>query len=464
MGEADPAAGVDEPVIILTGARCGSTLLRMLLDAHPDLACPPETNVVKACAQLGAIFSLVSEGSPASGDLVAAKVQAVFSAVFADYLARRGKRRWCDKSLGTAPVAEWFAGLYPKAKFICLYRHCMDVVYSGLQASPWGLLGYGFEQYAGRLGGNNVSALAAYWAEHTSRIMQFQRENQDRCFQLHYERLVSEPERTTAEIFAFLGAEEVPGITRWCLAASQGGTPLPHSLGPGDHKIRATSKITAGSVGQGIRVPVDLIPAPQLKAINLLLGELGYTLVDDAWRASPCPPDLLTTGGAAGAGGPAGDNGAAGAGGPAGAGEDGTLGDELMRTVLANIGEYISSRVTASFRLGQPSTVDGWQRFGLVAYHADGLRLARGWQVDIAEQSVNEVAEVDAEWLVTGDIETWLGVLAGRANMASCLRNGTLRYIGRRDAAAQGMNGALAAAAETERRLTKARELLGLAE
>ena len=446
MGEADPVAGVDEPVIILTAARCGSTLLRMLLDAHPDLACPPETNVVKVCAQFGAIFSLVSDGSAACGDLVAAKVRDAFSAVFADYLARRGKRRWCDKSLGTAPVAEWLADLYPKAKFICLYRHCMDVIYSGLQASPWGLLGYGFEQYAGRLGGNNVSALAAYWAEHTSRIRQFERENHSRCFQLHYERLVTEPERTTAEIFAFLGVEEVPGITQWCLAAGQGGTPAPHSLGPGDHKIRATSKITAGSVGQGIRVPVDLIPAPQLKAINLLLAELGYTQVDDAWRASPYPPDLLT------------------AAGPAGAGQDGTLGDELMRTVLANLGEYISSRITASFRFGQPSTLDGWQRFGLVAYHADGHRLARSWQVDIAERSVREVAETDAEWLVTGDVETWLGVLAGRANMASCLRNGTLRYIGRRDAVAPGTNGALAAAAEAERRLSTARELLGLAE
>jgi hypothetical protein len=146
-----------------------------------------------------------------------------------------------------------------------------------------------------------------------------------------------------------------------------------------------------------------------------------------------------------------------------------------MRTVLANIGEYIGARITASFRLGLPSPPigdsNGCTRFGLVAYHADGQRLARGWQVDIGERSVSEInlgdgARIDADWLVTGDVETWLGVLAGRANMASCLRNGALRYVGMRNQESDldgGPNAALAAAMETERRLTTARELLGLA-
>jgi hypothetical protein len=465
-------SSLDEPVIVLTAARCGSTLLRSLLDAHPDLACPPETNVVKVCAQLAAIFSLVDGSSPASdGRLPTAadgKIRDAFAAVFADYLARRGKRRWCDKSLGTAPVADWFAGLYPRAKFICLYRHCIDVIHSGLEASPWGLMGYGFEQFAGRVGGNNVSALAAYWADHTSRILQFERAHGGRCVRVHYERLVGEPERTAAEIFTFLGVEQVPGISELCFATAHEEASRPGLLGPGDHKIRATTGITAGSVGRGVRIPVELIPPAQLKAVNLLLAELGYTQLDEAWRASPCPPPLLAEDGTAGAASP----------GPAGAQPDGqphSFGDEIMRTVLANIGEYIAARIIASFRQGLPSVLigdsSGGTRFGLVAYHADGQRLARGWQVNIGERSVSEVsigdgARIDADWLVTGDVETWLGVLAGRANMASCLRNGALRYVGTRDREPDpdGVpNAALTAAMETERRLTTARELLGLA-
>jgi hypothetical protein len=475
-GSGVSASSLDEPVIVLTAARCGSTLLRLLLDAHPDLACPPETNVVKVCAQLAAIFSLVDGSTPAphAADIPGiaptaadSRIREVFAAAFADYLARRGKRRWCDKSLGTAPVAEWFVGLYPRAKFICLYRHCMDVIHSGLEASPWGLMGYGFEQFAGRLGGNNVSALAAYWAEHTSRILQFERAHVGRCLRVHYERLVGEPESIAADIFTFLGVEQVPGITELCFATAHDEASRPSMLGPGDHKIRATRGITADSVGRGVRIPAELIPPPQLKAVNLLLAELGYTQVDDAWRASPCPPVLLAHDGPAGAAssGPVSEADT----------QPRSFSDEIMRTVLANIGEYIGARITASFRLGLPSPPigdsNGCTRFGLVAYHADGQRLARGWQVDIGERSVSEInlgdgARIDADWLVTGDVETWLGVLAGRANMASCLRNGALRYVGMRNQESDldgGPNAALAAAMETERRLTTARELLGLA-
>jgi hypothetical protein len=447
-------SSLDEPVIVLTAARCGSTLLRTVLDAHPDLACPPETNLVKVAAQLTAIFHLVGGADSPGGSTtpVDDRIRDIFAAVFAEYLTRRGKRRWCDKSLGTTPVAEWFAGLYPKAKFICLYRHCMDVVHSGLDASPWGLTGYGFEQFAGRPGGNNVSALAAYWADHTSRILRFERANDDRCYRVYYEVLATEPERTAAGIFAFLGVEQVPGITELCFGAAQAAASQ-GIMGPGDHKIRATTKISAASVGRGVRIPVELIPAPQLEAVNLLLAQLGYTQVDEAWRASPCPPVLL-------AAVPA----------PRGGG-DGSFGDEVMRTVLANIGEYITGRITASFRLGMPSPLGSGQTFGLVAYHPESNGLARGWQVDVGERSVSEVnvadgTRIEADWLVTGDVETWLGVLAGRANMASCMRNGALRYIGTPDhqpGAASGPNAALAAAMEEERHLTTARELLGLA-
>jgi Sulfotransferase family len=39
------SADVAAPVFVLCMGRSGSTLLRFLLDAHPDLACPPETSL-----------------------------------------------------------------------------------------------------------------------------------------------------------------------------------------------------------------------------------------------------------------------------------------------------------------------------------------------------------------------------------------------------------------------------------
>jgi protein-tyrosine sulfotransferase len=458
---------LDEPVIVLTAARCGSTLLRLLLDAHPDLACPAETNIIKLCAQLAGVFKVTGQEDASGDDAPSAalrkRISGTVDEVFAGYLADRGKRRWCDKSIGTAPVADWFAGVYPKARFICLYRHCLDVIHSGLEASPWGLLGYGFEQFAGTRGGNNVSALAAYWIEHTSRILEFEQSHPERCLRVHYERLVADPERAAERIFGFLGAANVPGISWRCFS---GGTADAAVTGPGDHKIRATSKITADSVGSGIRIPAEMIPAPQLAFVNRLLGDLGYTPVDSAWRTSACPPVLLA-GESAQADGGARD------------GQPESFGDDVVLAVLDSIGEVFRSHVGAGLRLGVPSVSQGGagqhgadqRRFGLVAYHPDAHRLARGWLVDLHKRSITEIAgfdggPVDADWLLTGDVETWLGVLSGRSNMASCLRLGALRYIGLDEAeqpAAATAEDQMTRAAQTERRLAVARELLGLA-
>ena len=57
---ADPSA---DPVFVICAGRSGSTLLRFLLDAHPDLACPPETRLPAMCAQIATVW-LQLAGSP----------------------------------------------------------------------------------------------------------------------------------------------------------------------------------------------------------------------------------------------------------------------------------------------------------------------------------------------------------------------------------------------------------------
>ena len=137
-GAAAKPESCQSPVFILTASRSGSTLLRFILDSHPDLACPPETSITGTCVQLvrtwdilenaGAdVFTPVTKQTAPSPDTLAAVRDAV-DRVYGRYLRGRGKRRWCDKSLDTHLHAELMTMLYPEAKFICLYRHAMDVV------------------------------------------------------------------------------------------------------------------------------------------------------------------------------------------------------------------------------------------------------------------------------------------------------------------------------------------------
>jgi hypothetical protein len=277
----------DDPIFVLTSSRSGSTLLRLILDTHPDLACPPETNITGAALHLLRSWSVLELGSsseravPTSTPMPVSVIEAVrhtLDLAFGRYLERRGKTRWCDKSLETPMYSSIIRVLYPKARFLCLYRHCMDVIASGIEMCPWGLNGFGFSSYAAQHPGNSVEAIAAYWADSSNLILKYERDNSDHCYRLRYEDLVTDPESTIAGVFSFLGVAQDPGITRRCFE-------VPHDEhGPGDEKVWFTKNISSSSVGAGRRVPASLISSRTLDSVNRLLTDLGYPIVSDAWN------------------------------------------------------------------------------------------------------------------------------------------------------------------------------------
>jgi protein-tyrosine sulfotransferase len=122
---------------MLRMSRSGFTLLRFLLDAHPDLACPPETSLSALCGQPVAVWSLI-EGAPLSGtrgdtppevpDAAVVGIRHTVDLMTGSYL----ERRFCDKSLGSDQFASPLVRAWPDAKFLCLYRHPMDMTRSDL--------------------------------------------------------------------------------------------------------------------------------------------------------------------------------------------------------------------------------------------------------------------------------------------------------------------------------------------
>jgi hypothetical protein len=289
---------------VLTVARSGSTLLRFILDAHPDLCCPPETGVAAACSRLAHVW-MVTEGVrsasiPAAlneGQLSARAVAAIRAAVedpLTGYAAARGAARWCDKSLDGVLWADVAAGIWPEAQFICLYRHAMDMIASGLEACRWGLDSFGLELYGSQYPGNTVAAMGAYWGEMTAKMTDFEQRHRRRTLRLRYEDLVTGPEQAAGQLFSFLGVAQAPGITQECFAVAH------EANGPGDAKIWFTSAVSAESVGRGQEVPGGRLPPPLLAQLNAALRELGYVEVDGDWNSRkladlrsqhPAPPD-----------------------------------------------------------------------------------------------------------------------------------------------------------------------------
>ena len=219
----------------------------------------------------------------------AAVIRAAIEFGFGGYLRRRGKARWCDKSLDNVQYAGLLAQVFPDAKFICLYRHCMDVIASGVEACPWGLHRFGYDQFVARHPGNSVAAIADYWLLCAHMAMDFEQRYPERCHRVRYEDLVAEPERTAAGIFSFLEVESVPGITRTCFEREH------EADGPSDEKIWFTGAVTGGSVGRGAVVPVGAFPPGMLPVLNHVLAALCYRPADGGmehrrWPArSPAP-------------------------------------------------------------------------------------------------------------------------------------------------------------------------------
>jgi hypothetical protein len=434
------AVRLDRPVFVLCNGRSGSTLLRFLLDAHPEFACPPETNMPGLCAQLATVWSLI-EGAPLSavrGDeppevphAAVAGVRATMDSMVSPYLARRGKQRYCDKSLGTARFAELLARVYPQARFVCLYRHPMDVIASGMEACPWGLNGYGFDPYIAATPGNAVLALARFWTENAAQTLAAEERFPEACVRVRYEDLVAAPERVAAGLFGFLGAAQAPGISAACFSTER------ERFGPADHKIWYTSKISGDSLGRGWSVPAGMIPPAVLEQVNELAAKLGYVPVDEGWGTSAPPADLRTP-------------------------------DTRAESGLAQAGVVAAAgHQTASWRLGErlqaglagmcgDGGVDRAESFVAVWLPADPLARPEHWLVDLKNQTVTMTdaqAQENSDWDIVGSAQAWEQVTGGRLNLGAALRSCQLRYC----------DGAESGPVASDARITMLARLLALA-
>jgi hypothetical protein len=401
------------PVYVLCNGRSGSTLLRFLLDAHPDLACPPETNLPGVAGQLATVWSLI-EGAPLSAergdeppeipDAAIAGVRRTMDEMTASYLARRGKKRYCDKSLGTARFAELLLRIYPEAKFLCLYRHPMDVIASGIEACPWGLNGYGFDPYIASTPGNAVWALARFWVDSAGATLAAEERFAASCHRVRYEDLVAEPETVAAGIFEFLGVDQQPGISDRCFS------PERERFGPADYKIWHTSRISGTSVGRGWSLPAGLIPPPVTQVMTELTGKLGYLPVDDKWGTAAVPADLRVTGACAAA--------------------DGAVAAPELSAIVDLLSAGLS-RIEGGFaRRWGACASESFTVVSVPDAAAGGGRESR-WRVNLAARTLTSVdrdGEDDTGWDIVGSVGSWRAVLAGHTNLGVAMRRCELRY------------------------------------
>jgi hypothetical protein len=284
------------PFVFIVGCpRSGTTLLQRVVNAHPQIAIPPETQWVprfwekrvglspegwvtprlidrlvehRTFPQLGVsrqqLEGLLRQGPVSYADFV--------RGIYDLYGKAQGKPLVGDKTPGYVRKTRLLHGLWPEAKFVHLIRDGRDVCLSAL----------GWKKKAARMVSlyptwdeAPVTTAALWWEWHLGRGRQRgQALGPGLYYELRYEALVARPEEECTKLCAFLGLPYDAAMLRF----HEGRTRAEPGLSAKD----AWLPITPGLRDWRSQMSAEDVERFEAAAGDLL-DELGYP------RAAPCP-------------------------------------------------------------------------------------------------------------------------------------------------------------------------------
>ena len=210
------AGGPPAPFVVGVG-RSGTTLLRLMLDAHPELAIPPETHFLpdlidrakaEATAEsLGDVittarnwgdFGLDEDELRARLDDTEPHAGPAARTFFGLYAEGHGKARWGDKTPIYVESMRPIASVLPEARFVHLIRDGRDVALS--------------RRKRGMGAGKPMANTAARWRNRIEDARKQSRRLKERYVELRYEDLVADPEPALRQICELCELEFDPAM------------------------------------------------------------------------------------------------------------------------------------------------------------------------------------------------------------------------------------------------------------
>lgn len=275
------------PFFIVGPGRCGSTLLRRVLQASPDVHIPPENWQFKQTvlrfqryrrlldwedlAQL-VLWPLVRNSEydsaffdrlrPLHGEVRDLSSSERSLARLIDMLYRAHGmwagaefERWGDKTPINVGWMDEIVAVFPDARFVFMQRDGVDVVHSHIDAL-----------------GNSVRKAARTWKQSVQFLDEFRQNYSNPCRVIRYEELVAYPERETRRLCKFLNVSFSPSM----VTADEGSEPS--DLQRIDHHQRALGPITEDRVGVGHQA----LSVDEKQMLHELIGtelrEWGYSI------------------------------------------------------------------------------------------------------------------------------------------------------------------------------------------
>ncbi len=250
------------PIFIVGCQRSGTTLVRLILDSHPNISCGPETRFLRSFEHLtddaGDWPRLALYGF--DKDYWHRKVAELFSTTMQDYAERRGKGRWADKTPLYALHLDYLDVLFPDALVLHVVRDPFDVVAS--HRSRWGWW-------------SGLKAVEKWGRYVRSARTAGRRLGPARYRELRYDRLITDPEAELRGVTEWLGEPWDPALLDH--------ESSPHDVFGGYREFSSARRRSAGTkrgiynrLGSGQRELDPVLKLAVALRTRSLRHELGY--------------------------------------------------------------------------------------------------------------------------------------------------------------------------------------------
>jgi hypothetical protein len=274
------------PFFIVGSARSGTTLLRLMLNAHPDVAVPPESRFITelwtGSNEVGVDAFLEALGAHKRfnawelpidtvrdelGERSSMRYSDAIDAVYRAYAAGRDKKRWGDKTPRYVEDIPFLCGLFPDARFVHLVRDGRNVALSYADVP---------------FGPKTIAKAADLWARRVSKGMKDGRPlGPERYLEMRYEDLVEDIEGRAKVVCDFLDLPFDAGMLDYTERARSDVLPRAAKYNP-----HVTEKPIAQTRSWRTDMPPRHVAVFEVIA-GPALADLGYELMYPAPGALP---------------------------------------------------------------------------------------------------------------------------------------------------------------------------------
>lgn len=257
----------ERPIFVIGVHRSGTTLVRLILDSHSRIACPPESFFLlpesRLLADPKALEGLLAMGF--TREHVVARMREHAAYFFEMYAASHQKPRWADKTPSYVDCLDFIETAFgPDCQYVFVYRHGLDSACSIARIPDIAEA----DPHIAACGGDRFAGAARYWATQCGVMRAFAASHPERVLELFYEKLSADPEAETRRLFAFLGEPFEPAVLRF--------HEKEHDHWAGLQDVKATSsRGFQPNVGRWREEPPERIAA-MLAQAGERMRELGY--------------------------------------------------------------------------------------------------------------------------------------------------------------------------------------------